>query len=99
MLNTGWTGFAAASRVGAIPTFFIIVTLKGIGHGDKGVYDFRCPWSDLGRRDTKKTRGSRWARIHIHVYAVHGRLLPFNLRANQRQGHYLYASIMFSYNF
>lgn len=66
---------AAAGRVGAIPALLVAaVTLEGIGHGDQGIYDFRCPWRDLGRRDTEKTRGSpgRRAGVHVHVQIVHG---------------------------
>lgn len=75
VLDTWWAGLAAAGRVRAVPTPLVAaVALEGIGHGDQRVYDFRCPWRDLGRRDTEKTRGSpsRRAGIHVHVQIVHG---------------------------
>lgn len=78
VLDTRWTRLAAAGRVRAVPALLVVVALEGIGHGDQGVYDFRCPWRDLGRRDTEKTRGSpsRRAGIHVHVHVdveiIHG---------------------------
>lgn len=75
VLNARWARLTTANRVRTVPALLARVILEGIGHGDQGVYDFRCPWRDLGRRDTEKTRGSRWIRIHIHVQVVHGRLI------------------------
>jgi len=77
VLDAGWARFAAAGRIRTIPhTPFVTaaVALKGIGHGDQRVYDFRCSWRDLGRRrrDTKKTRSPGRAGIHVHVQVVHG---------------------------
>lgn len=69
--------FTTASRVRTVPHALFVtatVTLEGIGHGDQRIYNFRCPWCDLGRcrRDTEKTHGSGWTGIHIHVQIVHG---------------------------
>lgn len=69
--------FATTGRVRTIPYAPFVaaaVALEGIGHGDQRIYDFRCPWRDLGRRrrDTEKTRGPGWAGIHVHVQIVHG---------------------------
>lgn len=75
VLDTRWARLAAAGRVRAVPTLLVaVVALEGIGHGDQRIYDFRCPWRDLGRRDTEKTRGSPSCRagIHVHVQIVHG---------------------------
>lgn len=85
VLNTRWARLTAASRIRTIPALLVRVALEGIGHGDEGVHDFRCPWCDLGRRDTEKTRGSRRTRIHVHIQVVHDRFrLPFNLKQEQR---------------
>lgn len=85
VLDAGRAGLAAAtSRIRAISRALFVtaaVVLEGIGHGDQRVYDFRCPWCDLGcrRRDTEKTRSPGRAGIHVHVQIVHGLRQAFTI--------------------
>lgn len=84
VLDAGRARLATTSRVRAIPHALLVtaaVALEGIGHGDQRVYDFRCPWRDLGcrRRDTEKTRSPGRAGIHVHVQIVHGLRQAFTI--------------------
>lgn len=84
VLYAGRARLATTGRVRAIPHTLLVtaaVALEGIGHGDQRVYDFRCPWRDLGcrRRDTEKTRSPGRAGIHVHVQIVHGLRQTFTI--------------------